>query len=170
MPPFLAAPRALQYFINNPLVAIPGTVYAYSSFGINLAAVVLEHATGKSFAALVNERIARPLGMCSLQPDYEWVYNPNRAAGFDTAGNNVGSSDVSWRLASGGFMSTYDDFLRYGQVRISRSSSRPRWPKRGGPCMCIRSTPLPRDRDWPRVPRTSPSPLIRVVGPPHRRS
>jgi len=113
---------ALGLFTSNPLVAVPGSYFAYSTFGFNLAAVVLEHATGLSFASLVQSRIAEPLRLCTLQPDYEWVPNDNRAAGFDSSGSDTGSDDVSWKLGGGGFLSSFDDFVRYGQALMTNTS------------------------------------------------
>ena len=115
---------AFSVWATNPLVAIPGDYYSYSNAGINLAAVVLEKATGQSFASLVQQRIASPLSLCSLQPDYGWVSLPDRAHGYKTDNNgrwvNIPhGDDISWCLAAGGFVSTIDDFVRYGQALMS---------------------------------------------------
>ena len=64
---------ALEYFIKQPLIAIPDKQYSYSSFGFNLAAVVLEHVAGMPFADLVHKHVSAPLRMTSLVPDYEWL-------------------------------------------------------------------------------------------------
>ena len=45
-----------RYLAPNPLVAPPGWGYSYSSFGFNLAAVVLEKATGETFVNIEAER------------------------------------------------------------------------------------------------------------------
>jgi hypothetical protein len=61
----------------------------------------------------------------SLQPDFEWKHIAHRAHGYSSDGVDVGSSDVSWKLGGGGWISTIDDFMRYGsalmgeQVNIS---------------------------------------------------
>lgn len=115
---------AFSVWDTNPLVAIPGDYYSYSNEGINLAAVVMEKAAGQSFASLVHQRIASPLSLCSLQPDYGWVDLPHRANGYKTDNNGRWAStphgdDISWCLAAGGFVSTIDDFVRYGQALLS---------------------------------------------------
>jgi serine beta-lactamase-like protein LACTB len=108
---------ALAYWLETPLVAIPGQRYSYSTFGFNLLGVVLEKASKRSLAQLVDQRIARPLGLTSLQPDYEWRALPDRAVGYGRAGlgpiRREGSTDVSWKLAGGGFVSTVADFADY---------------------------------------------------------
>ena len=106
------------YLYNKPLVAIPGTKYSYTTFGFNLLGVVLESASSTSFADLVQQRISVPAKATTLQPDYEWKTIPNRAVGYyrsSTSGNifRQGSSDVSWKLPGGGFLSSVEDLGRY---------------------------------------------------------
>ena len=47
----------------TPLAADPGARYAYSNWGIDVAMAVVEKVTGRSFAAVMKERILVPLGM-----------------------------------------------------------------------------------------------------------
>ena len=47
----------------TPLAADPGERYAYSNWGIDVAMAVVEKVTGRSFAAVMKERIIVPLGM-----------------------------------------------------------------------------------------------------------
>jgi serine beta-lactamase-like protein LACTB, mitochondrial len=109
----------LQRMADKPLMAIPGTTYGYSTFGYNLAAIVMEQASGRPFPELVDAMIADPLGMDSLQPDYEWVEIPDRAAGYRIAKRGRDrvkrerSWDVSWKMAGGGFVSTPADLARF---------------------------------------------------------
>jgi len=107
---------------KQPLVTIPGETFSYSTFGFNLAAIVLEYATGRSFASLIQEFIAEPLGLDSMQPDYEWDYDENLAEGFDFTGFYTGSDDVSWKLGGGGLRSTLVDFARYGTAIMSNTT------------------------------------------------
>eukprot|EP00004_Rigifila_ramosa_P018294 TRINITY_DN452_c0_g1_i1.p1 TRINITY_DN452_c0_g1~~TRINITY_DN452_c0_g1_i1.p1 ORF type:complete len:202 (+),score=46.94 TRINITY_DN452_c0_g1_i1:635-1240(+) len=105
---------ALPYFWANPFINIPGTERSYSTFAYNLAGVVLEKATGEPFKALVEQLITKPAGISSLlQPDYEWVDIPHRAVGYNVRGEDVGSDDVSWKLAGGGYISTVQQMMQY---------------------------------------------------------
>lgn len=102
--------------IDRKLVGIPGERYSYSSYGINMAGVVLERLSGKSFATLAEQRVRVPGQLTTLQPDYEWVNIPHRAVGYLNVGGvdvSTGSSDVSWKLPSGGFISTVDDLAKF---------------------------------------------------------
>ncbi|MCG8553949.1 MAG: beta-lactamase family protein [Proteobacteria bacterium] len=107
---------ALRYWIDQPLVAIPETMYSYSTFGYNLAGVVVEHGAARKLADLVHDWISVPLGMSTMQPDYFWVDLPNRAVGYTGGGDPPipdGDNDVSWKLPGGGFISTVGDLARY---------------------------------------------------------
>ncbi|TNE46274.1 MAG: serine hydrolase [Deltaproteobacteria bacterium] len=105
-----------KYLMIKPLIGLPGQGYSYTTFGFNLLGVVLEKAGGQSFDAMVQARIAKPAGMTTLQPDYEWKKIPHRAVGYFKLGEtiaNQGSSDVSWKLAGGGYISTVRDMALY---------------------------------------------------------
>ena len=107
---------ALDRFLNQPLVSLPGQRSSYSSFGFNLAGVVLERDRGRSLAAQVEDVIARPLGMTSLSPDHHWHAHPDRVRGYFRNRNGIqfnGDDDVSWKLAAGGFQSTPRDFATW---------------------------------------------------------
>lgn len=131
VPPFVLADSpwtntgmewALPWWVDKPLVAIPGAAHVYSSFGYNLAGVALEHAAGQDLWSLTEARVVAPSGACSLQPDYSWVSLPRRAVGYERAEDAVGdwdlvyetvATDPTWKLASGGFASTVEDLARW---------------------------------------------------------
>ncbi len=107
---------ALPYLTRLPLVSPPGSAYNYSTFGFNLLGVVLESAARETFADIVAREISGPLGLATLQPDYEWTSIPDRAVGYQRRMGLVvrqGSHDVSWKLAGGGFISTAEDLAGY---------------------------------------------------------
>ncbi|MFT7521641.1 MAG: serine beta-lactamase-like protein LACTB [Kiritimatiellia bacterium] len=117
---------ALDYWTNNPLVHIPGADYSYSTFGYNLAGVAIESSLDTTLPAAVQERVADPLGITTLGPDYAWDPAPDRVAHYDLVRGDAKrglDSDVSWKLAGGGFESTVEDLARYcaglmGQVVV----------------------------------------------------
>ena len=124
-PPFIADNEvfntgmqwALQYWASAPLRFKPGTQRSYSTFGYNLAGVVLEQGTGLPFEGLVQALVADPAGMTTLRADTMWDPAPRRAQGYIRDANNQwarqGDNDVSWKLAGGGFISTVQDMGRY---------------------------------------------------------
>lgn len=121
--PFEDAVDALDTFAASPLVCEPGTQYSYSTHGYVLLGAVLQRAAGVPFEDLVQERIAGPLAMTTLRPDKHWVEIPHRTIGYrrDDAGAIVPAidSDVSWKLAGGGFLSCVEDLARFGSGMLA---------------------------------------------------
>lgn len=122
------------YFWDDPdhLLYQPGTTYSYSTFGFNLAGMAIERASAGTYWEKVRDRLAVPLGMTPptapdypaaghisgtfFQPDYEWVNIPRRAVGYRFNGTTYvpsGSSDVSWKLPGGGFISPVRDLAAF---------------------------------------------------------
>jgi CubicO group peptidase (beta-lactamase class C family) len=114
--PFADVVVALDTFKDSPLVCRPREKFSYSTHGYMLVGAAVERAGGEEFAAQVAKRIARPLGMSTFQPDYQWVDVPNRAVGYRMLLGNVlrsTNTDVSWKLGGGGFISSVEDLARF---------------------------------------------------------
>ena len=115
---------ALNGFNQSLLVHVPGTAYSYTTRGYILLSAIVEHAAGRPFHIQVDRMIAKPLGMTSLQPDYQWKRIQNRAVGYrkSTSGEIVPSSntDVSWKLGGGGYISTIDDLAKFAEGLLQR--------------------------------------------------
>ena len=112
---------AIPLFTDQPLVAIPKTTYNYTTFGYNLAGVALEYATQQTLPDLVESYLSKYASITTLTPDYQWAPQPNRVVGYDEYNGNVvrsGDTDVSWKLAGGGFQSTVEDLARYCAVLL----------------------------------------------------
>lgn len=110
---------SLDTFNNSPLVSEPGATFNYSTRGFMLASAVAERAGAAPFHALVQERIAKPLGLTTLQPDYQWEEIPNRAVGYRKLGALIvpsSNTDVSWKLGGGGFISSITDLTAFAQA------------------------------------------------------
>lgn len=114
--PYADVVKAIDTFKASPLVSKPGEAFNYSTHGYILASAVVQRAGAMPFAAQVKARIAEPLGMTTLQPDYQWVDIPNRAKGYRKLAGIIMASpdvDVSWKLGGGGWISTVDDLARF---------------------------------------------------------
>ena len=110
--PFESVILAIDEFKDSPLIAPPGERFAYSTHGYVLLSAVVERAGKQPFAEQVSERICRPLGLASLQPDYQWIEIPHRAVGYikrEKAIERSTDTDVSWKLGGGGYISNIDD-------------------------------------------------------------
>jgi len=120
--PFEDVVVALDTFRESPLVNEPGTAYAYTTRGYMLLGAVVQRAGKESYWKQVQNRIAKPLGMKSLRPDYPWTKTHERARGYRRAlGVIVPSTDtdVSWKLAGGGFTSTVGDLARFAEGMLA---------------------------------------------------
>ncbi len=113
---------ALSYWVDNPLIDLPGNRWSYSTPAYNLAGVVLEQKMGGSFDQLTQMLIAQPAGMTTLRPDTLWNPAPRRAVGYTLSGGvatrDNRDDDVSWKLAGGGFISTVEDMGRYAAALL----------------------------------------------------
>ena len=119
---------ALNTFKESPLVSAPGEDFAYTTHGYILLSAVVQRAGGRKFADQVDERIATPLGMSTLQPDYQWVEIPGRATGYRRNGDDIVESrdtDVSWKLGGGGFVSSIDDLAAFAAGLLKGSLLQP---------------------------------------------
>lgn len=128
--PYADTVTALDLFKNSPLIAEPGTRHAYSTHGYMLLGAVVQRAGDAPFHSQVATRIAAPLGMTTLRPDYQWEAMEHRAVGYLKLGSKVMRSpnaDVSWKLPGGGYLSTVGDLARFargvGQLELLTDES-----------------------------------------------
>ena len=115
--PFGHVTLALDRFRETPPVSAPGQRYYYSTKGFMLLSAAIERAGRQRFADQVEQRICRPLGMTTMQPDYQWRDIPHRAKGYLRRDGKIiesNDTDVSWKLGGGGYISTIGDLARFG--------------------------------------------------------
>jgi CubicO group peptidase (beta-lactamase class C family) len=126
--PFESVVTALDTFRESPLVNQPGEKFSYTTHGYILLSAVIERAGKEKFASQVEKRITRPLGMTTLQPDYQWKHIPHRAVGYRKKNKKVVPStntDVSWKLGGGGFISNIDDLALFAKGLINGKLVKP---------------------------------------------
>ena len=120
--PFEDVVLALDKFRESPLVNAPGEAFSYTTHGYMLLGAAVQRAGNEKFADQAKSRVFDPLGMATMQPDYQWIEIPHRAVGYRLRrGEPVRSTntDVSWKLAGGGFISTVGDLARFGAGLMS---------------------------------------------------
>jgi len=120
--PFSDPVVSLDNFKDSPLLFKPGEKVSYSSFAYLLLSAVVERAGKGKFADQVKERIANPLGLTTLQPDYQWVNIANRAAGYALKDGKVvpgTNTDQSWKWGGGAYISTIGDFAGFAEGLIN---------------------------------------------------
>jgi CubicO group peptidase (beta-lactamase class C family) len=72
----------LERFLQRDLAFEPGSRGAYSSSNYHLLGMILERVTGRSYEALLRERILEPLGMEDTGVDRFRVLEPRLASGY----------------------------------------------------------------------------------------
>ncbi len=109
----------LRIFENDSLLFEPGTKFAYSSYGWNLVSAVVEKASGIPFLRFMQDSVFTPLGMTHTVPDYVDSIVPFRARWYtgsaDSGVVNAPYVDNSYKWAGGGFLSTTEDLVRFGE-------------------------------------------------------
>lgn len=116
--PFVDAVKALDRFKESPLVAEPGTRYAYSTHGYLLLGAAVDRAGEAPLREQVAEHVGGPLGLRTLQPDDQWVAIPGRAVGYRRINGVLlpsSNRDVSWKLAGGGYISNVEDLALFAR-------------------------------------------------------
>ncbi len=119
---------ALDTFMESPLVNAPGEKFSYSTRGFMLMSAVVQRAGDEPFFTQVRERICTPLGLTTLQPDYQWLDIPDRATGYQRVRGLVlpsTNTDVSWKLGGGGFISNVEDLAGFAAGLIGDELMQP---------------------------------------------
>lgn len=120
--------ESLRVFQDSPLVAAPGTKYAYSSYGFNLLGAVIEGASKQDYLACVQREVLDPLNMKSTVADDPAREIPGRSKFYSTSEGKVVEAplvDQTDRLPSGGFLSTAGDLARFGAAHLTGGFLKP---------------------------------------------
>jgi CubicO group peptidase (beta-lactamase class C family) len=122
--------EALQIFARDPLLHKPGTKYAYTTYGFNLAGAVVEAAAASEpFAELVRRRILEPAAVAGMQPDDVYRVLPYRARGYrsraDGALENCALADTSNKLPGGGWLATATDLVQFARALLAGKLLKP---------------------------------------------
>jgi CubicO group peptidase (beta-lactamase class C family) len=95
----------------------PGTSYRYSNSGYALLALVVERASGRSFANFLRERVFGPLGMAGTVAHQEGISTVgHRAFGYSEEKGDwkrTDQSQTSAVLGDGGIYSSIDDLAKW---------------------------------------------------------
>jgi CubicO group peptidase (beta-lactamase class C family) len=114
--------ESLRIFENDPLLSVPGEKYSYSSYGFNLISMVMEKAAGRNYLSYMQDAVFTPLAMTNTMPDDATLAIPQRTR-FYKAKTGGGFElepevDNSYKWASGGFLSTPEDLVRFGSAHL----------------------------------------------------
>ena len=106
----------------------PGAEYSYSNRGYNLAAIIVERVSKQKFAAFVEERLFKPLGMThsSLRDDYQRIV-PGRAQAYSRQGTGPWRLDMPFMnvYGNGGMLTTVGDWLKWNAMLDAKTLGEP---------------------------------------------
>ncbi|MBC3919079.1 beta-lactamase family protein [Undibacterium sp. CY18W] len=99
----------------------PGSRYAYSGEGINLAQFVIETTTDKRIGDLIQQRIFNPLGMRNTSMQWQNHFCDNLAVGHDEKGKTLGHTKRKKVNAAGSMDTTLNDYAHFIQSVMQAS-------------------------------------------------
>lgn len=114
--------QGLEIFANDPLEHVPGTAYRYSSYGYNLISAVIENAAGQDYLGFMQENVFGPLQLESIVPDVLHQIIPGRGRYYHKENAEILNSpevNNSYKWASGGYIGTSDDLVRFGLAQLN---------------------------------------------------
>ncbi|HET6207463.1 MAG TPA: serine hydrolase [Terracidiphilus sp.] len=91
----------------------PGSRYAYSGEGIDLAQLVVETATRKPVSTLMEEQLYRPLQMAHTSMVWEPRFESDFANGYDEHGRSLGPERRKTADAAGSMQTTLRDYSAF---------------------------------------------------------
>ncbi|XP_044135740.1 serine beta-lactamase-like protein LACTB, mitochondrial [Bufo gargarizans] len=112
---------ALGLFKTDPLVFKPGSQFLYSTHAWTLLSAVVERASGRKFLEYM-QQMFKDLGMRNTLPEEHEPIIYNRARFYRLSDKkrliNCPYVDNSCKWAGGGFLSTVNDLMRFGNVLL----------------------------------------------------
>jgi CubicO group peptidase (beta-lactamase class C family) len=109
----------IKKYCSGDLEFEPGAKFRYNNSGYFILGAILEHVTGKTYEALLQESILIPLGMKDTGYDHGSTLLPKRATGYSQELAGVVNSaflDMSLPFAAGSLYSTVEDLYKWDQA------------------------------------------------------
>ncbi|MGC2195009.1 MAG: serine hydrolase domain-containing protein [Terriglobales bacterium] len=107
---------ALDLIKADPLKQRPGEDMLYTTWGYVVLGCVLEGASHEEYRAFMRKTIFDPAGMTATRDDDPRALIPNRARGYVLEAGELKNSrwsDMSSKMAAGGWVSTAPDLVRF---------------------------------------------------------
>lgn len=104
---------------GRPLDFSPGEKWVYCNTGYYLLGLMIEKASGQSYADFLNARIFQPAGMTNARVNHQFELIPNRATGYEVRSNQVRRSEFvspTQPYSAGALVGTVLDLARWDAV------------------------------------------------------
>ncbi|MEO1529995.1 MAG: serine hydrolase, partial [Planctomycetota bacterium] len=115
--------QMLDRFVDEPLEFEPGSEFRYSNSGYYLLGMIIESASGVSYAEFLQQEIFEPVGMKETGYDRFGKVIKARARGYQMNGNehvNAEYLDMSQPYAAGALYSTVEDLGKWDAALRAR--------------------------------------------------
>lgn len=112
-----------SYLKSCKLTSKPGEKYAYSNLGVGLLGSILQSVSGQVFEQMVNEIIARPLGMFSTAQYLNPLFSPRFVGVYNLSGQPTPPWDFDVLAPCGALRSTVNDLLKYANANMNQRST-----------------------------------------------
>ncbi|WP_298496899.1 serine hydrolase [uncultured Algibacter sp.] len=111
--------EGIGLFKNDTLLFEPSSQFSYNTFGYVLLSEIMQKAAKKDFNTLVKESIFKPLGMTNTMLEDSEINLPNKTNFYRK--KRILSTSVAneYKVAGGGFLSTSEDLIKFGEEIIS---------------------------------------------------
>ena len=119
-----AAEQLYDFLKRYELTRDIGAQYEYSNLGVGLLGHALALRAGKSYEALVQERILGPLGMTHTAITLTPWMTEHLAKGHNNLGQLVPNWDVATLAGAGGLRSTMTDMLKFARANLTPAAGR----------------------------------------------
>ncbi|MGK7390362.1 MAG: serine hydrolase domain-containing protein [Candidatus Cyclobacteriaceae bacterium M2_1C_046] len=121
---FATVKEGIAIFEDDTLLFIPGEKYRYSSYGYNLLSAIIEGASGEEFLIYMEQNVFEPLEMEETTAEYNEQIIPFRTSYYaikDSTVINAPYVDNSYKWAGGGYLSTCEDLVKFGDAFLDES-------------------------------------------------
>jgi CubicO group peptidase (beta-lactamase class C family) len=115
-------------FAGDPLLFRPGTGYLYSTYGYTVVGCAIEGAARERFQDYVAAHVLKPAGMTHTFVDDVYEIVPHRARGYQKLNGEVRNAslqDSSYKIPGGGYVTTAEDLVRFGQALLDGKLLKP---------------------------------------------
>jgi CubicO group peptidase (beta-lactamase class C family) len=125
----------VKEFFKLPSEFEPGETWAYDNTGYYLLGVIIEKASGKPYYQFLDERVFKPLGMNATRNTDARPIVPNRASGYEWAGDKYENRPVllpTIAFSAGTIISTVEDLAKWdaaldGEKLLKKSTLEQMW-------------------------------------------
>ncbi|MFY0629308.1 MAG: beta-lactamase family protein [Flavobacteriaceae bacterium] len=113
---------AMDVFKKRKLKFKPGTAYSYTTYGYVVLGVLIENVTGKTYEAYIQENVLDKAGMKNTKVEKFGVPVKNKSSLYSKRKGGIkemATNNLSNRIPAGGYYSTVDDLLAFGNAVIN---------------------------------------------------